>query len=125
MIIDLHHRDGLATHELESLTERKVRFALSRFESHIAQVEIVLSDENGPRGGCDKICRITVLLRDGTPVIVRHLDESFERGISMAVERVQRVVARRVDRKRAHSRVRGATTTADGLDGWSRTAALN
>ena len=123
MIIDLHHRDGLVTRKIESLTERKVRFALSRFESHIDQVEIVLSDENGPRGGCDKACRIVVTMRNATPVIVRHLDESFERGISVAVERVQRVVARRVERNRASNRVRAAAIP-DGLNDWLPTAAL-
>ncbi len=35
-----------------------LKHTLARFATHIAQASIVLSDENGPRGGVDKLCRV-------------------------------------------------------------------
>lgn len=42
--------------------ERRVRFALGRFAGRIDRVAVRLSDVNGPRGGIDKHCRVTVVL---------------------------------------------------------------
>ena len=55
--------------ELTAHVERRLRFALSRFSGRIRRVNVFLADQNGPRGGIDKTCRIVVMLRDGGSVV--------------------------------------------------------
>ena len=50
--------------------ERRFRFALSRFGQKIRLVAVQLGDLNGPRGGLDKQCRVTVTLSPSGKVIV-------------------------------------------------------
>ncbi len=40
---------------------------LSRFNSRIAQVSVLVVDENGPRGGADKVCRINLSMQSCSP----------------------------------------------------------
>ena len=56
---------GKPAPELTAHVERRLRFALTRFSGRIGRVNVFLTDQNGPRGGIDKTCRIVVRLRDG------------------------------------------------------------
>jgi putative sigma-54 modulation protein len=51
--------------------ERRVRFAVDRFEPRILEVVVQLADVNGPRGGVDKACVIVASLSQGGHVEVR------------------------------------------------------
>jgi putative sigma-54 modulation protein len=51
--------------------ERRVRFAVDRFEPRILEVAVQLADVNGPRGGVDKACVIVASLTHGGQVEVR------------------------------------------------------
>lgn len=48
--------------ELERHVERRLRSALGRFAGRIDRVLVRIADVNGPRGGIDKRCRITIVL---------------------------------------------------------------
>lgn len=54
--------EGLLTPELNDLLERRLLFALSRFDSRISQIAVTFSDTNGVRGGLDKECCMNVKL---------------------------------------------------------------
>jgi ribosome-associated translation inhibitor RaiA len=51
--------------QLRDQLEKRLKFALGRFEPRIRQVCVDLEDINGPRGGVDKSCRIAVHLNRG------------------------------------------------------------
>ncbi len=56
--------------KLRDFVERRVYFALSRFEPKIERVELVLSDANGPRGGVDQGIASPSDCRSGPPITV-------------------------------------------------------
>lgn len=81
---------------LRQLAERRLMFALSRFESRILQIDLVVNDDNGPRGGIDKACRISVTLRHAADVVVRDKDSDIAKCVSRAAERAGRAVSRSI-----------------------------
>jgi putative sigma-54 modulation protein len=87
------------TEILREYTARRFRFALSRFQGQIAEVKVQLSDENGPKGGRDKVCRVaaTVLSRS---LFVGEADSDLYAAISRAAERLGRAVSRELERNR-------------------------
>ena len=106
MNISISNRNELLTESLRRHTERRLLFALSRFDSRIRHVDVVLSDENGPRGGIDKVCRITVSLNQATDVVIRNKDAEMTRCISKASERAGRSVARSIEKTKLFDRSR-------------------
>ena len=89
--------------KLYSDIDRRLKFALGRFGKKIRHVVVRVVDINGPRGGVDKRCRITVALR-GTgsdSITVDYTDDNLYAAIVHASERAERAVSRAIDRKRA------------------------
>lgn len=80
------------------LAERRLRFALTRFEPQVARVLLVLRDVNGPRGGIDKACRLDVHLRDGNPLSISDADANALAAVSRVADRAGRAVGRRLQR---------------------------
>lgn len=77
-------------------------FALTRFSRSIRSVTIRFDDPNGPKGGVDKLCTVTIhLIRPGEDVVVTHADVDGFAALSRAIVRAARVVARRLDRRRS------------------------
>ena len=65
--IDFVIRSASATDPdtLRAYTERRLAFALRRFENRSRRAVVRLGDINGPRRGVDSRCSITLELRDG------------------------------------------------------------
>ncbi|MFO0901625.1 MAG: HPF/RaiA family ribosome-associated protein [Pirellulales bacterium] len=84
--------------EQREQAERRLRYALTRFEPQVERVTLHVQDENGPKGGVDKTCRVDVYLRHGDPVTVSDADASLLAAVSRAAERVSRAVDRRIRR---------------------------
>jgi len=78
--------------------ERRLRFALGRFSGRIGRVVVRIADENGPRGGRDKRCRIAARLGRRGTVLVEERGEDLQAMIDVAAERMGRVVARSLQR---------------------------
>ena len=58
------------TNALRQHIERRVAQALNRFDRHIGPVWVLVGDVNGPKGGPDKVCRVTVFIKRFDPVVV-------------------------------------------------------
>ena len=106
MLISISDRSGDLDEQLKELTERRILFALSRYDSRVERVEVVFEDENGPRGGIDKSCRVAVSMARGADVVVTNRDDQIARCISRAAERAGRAVARTVARSQHFDRIR-------------------
>ncbi len=66
MKIHVHKCGESVQGEFEGHLERRVKFVMGKFSPLIARLELFLCDENGPRGGVDKSCRlVTRLVRHG------------------------------------------------------------
>ncbi len=86
--------------DLAEFIERRLRFALGRFAGRIDRVSIRLSDVNGPRGGVDKRCRITVALTPrGVVRVAGSGDDPFAL-VARAAKRAGRTVHRALGRRR-------------------------
>ena len=84
--------------EMKELLQRRLGFALSRFDSRIRKITSVIEDVNGPRGGVDKVCRITVKLDRARDIVICDQDSDLAKCIAHASERVGRAVARAIER---------------------------
>ena len=78
---------------------RRVHFALGRFVEAIRGVQVYLSDENGPRGGEDKRCRVLVTLGQGEPLVVESRGENVSDVVDRSMQRASRAISRFFGRK--------------------------
>lgn len=104
MQILIRDRSALLNEELSAIATRRLQFALSRFANRVETVQIVISDENGPRGGKDMAIRTIVHLNRSGPIVIQHRDSSLARGLSLAAERVGRAVGRAIEKHRQFAR---------------------
>lgn len=81
--------------------ERRLDFALRRFQEAIEGVTVRLSDLNGPRGGIDKSCQIRVFLPGSKMLVVEERDADLFAAIASAVERMGRVLAKASERRKS------------------------
>lgn len=86
--------------------QRKVGAALGRLRHRVLGVSVTLDDENGPRGGVDKACRVRVALAGvpGKPVVVEQRSEDLYSAIDAASKRAARAVRRSVGKQRDRRR---------------------
>ncbi|QEG36326.1 HPF/RaiA family ribosome-associated protein [Bythopirellula goksoeyrii] len=89
---------------LQSLIERRIYFALSRFSPRVTSVSVVVEDINGDRGGIDKRCQISIKLdrKDELRVDATHAD--VEGAVSLAANRAGRIVQRKLELWRSAQR---------------------
>ncbi|MDA8743548.1 hypothetical protein N9N28_02840 [Rubripirellula amarantea] len=78
--------------------ERMLRSTLARFTEKIAQVSVLIDDENGPRGGVDKHCRVNVLMPGVGVVTTSARHEKVLAAVSEAARRARRIVVSKTKR---------------------------
>ena len=88
--------------DAEALLRRRLEFALGRFHARLRLVSARVSDVNGPRGGIDKTCVITLHLdRFPQPIVIEDVDADPMVAIDRAADRAGRTVARTLARRLA------------------------
>ena len=115
MWIKIHAQKIDVNEATKAYVERRLHFALGRFADVVKQVQVMLSDINGPKGGHDKQCRLRVdFKRQATPVLAEILHEDLRTSIDLTADRLGRAVARAVDRQSAQriSRRRAAAVSS-------------
>jgi hypothetical protein len=108
MLINISDRAELLDSQSRQLVERRLLFALSRFDSRIQQIDLTLNDENGPRGGIDKSCRLLVVLHRAADVVITDRDSDVISCISRVAGRAGRAVSRGIARSNDITRSRPA-----------------
>lgn len=106
MHISITDRNKLLNNDLRELCERRLDFALSRFESSIKNIDLVIVDENGPRGGIDKACRICISLHRANDIIINEKASDVATCVSGIAERASRAVARAMERTQQFDRTK-------------------
>lgn len=104
MQVDIRGNHSLMLQIVREHLERKMRFALGRFGSQIVKTRCEVDDANGPRGGVDKVSRLSVLLRNGETVRAEAIDTDFFTSIDRAAARLARSVERTLSRQRDRDR---------------------
>jgi ribosomal subunit interface protein len=87
----------------DALTEyaiRRIHQHLSRFDNRVSDVTVRFTDVNGPKGGADKRCQLTVSgPRLGT-VNLTTMHWDLYSGLDLALDRLDHVVGRSLERAR-------------------------
>lgn len=97
-------RGDLVDVEVATFAQRRLLFALSRFDTKIDNVVLTVNDINGPKGGIDKECQIHIKMHRGQEIIITDVDEDVKACIARAADRAGRTVSRRLERQRDASR---------------------
>ena len=88
------------TESIRSHIEQRLNKVLQHVRLRLKQVQVRVGDVNGPRGGPDKRCVMSVAA-DGLPSIaVVQVDPDLYRAIDLASERLKRHLVRSQDRAR-------------------------
>jgi ribosomal subunit interface protein len=103
MNVEVRGRNLRLNRSLKEYCERRLQFALGRFEEKLGRVVVRLSDVNGPRGGVDKRCQVDVLVRGRRPLRVESTDVSLHSAVDEAAQRVAQAVLRVLGRERDHA----------------------
>ena len=82
--------------------ERSLSFATDRFQDRIRDIDVKLVDENGPRGGVDKVCRVRATLKDGPVLLAEARQEHFFGAINDAARRLRQLVSKQYSPRRVH-----------------------
>lgn len=88
---------------LRAHAERRFGAALGRFQTHVVRTTVRLTDVNGPRGGVDQRCRVSLTVRRGVGSRAIELDERSDdayAALDRAADRVGEALSRAVDRGR-------------------------
>ena len=112
MNIDIQSLGFPITGALADHARRRLRFALTRRSDRIQRVVVRLGDENGPRGGVDKFCRIQVRLFNAPVAVIEEVGPELYAVIDRATDRVGRVVVKHLDRLRSGRRYGRGDATA-------------
>lgn len=107
MQLNIRVRKLMVDEATRVLVARRLRFALSRFGERIVKATVKLEDVNGPRGGVDKRCHVTVILRPTGMILIEDHDADLRTAVNRAADRASRAVHRelklRQDAKRLSS----------------------
>jgi ribosome-associated translation inhibitor RaiA len=86
---------------LRDHAERRIRTQLGRFGRELVTVVVRVGDINGPKGGLDKRCRISVRgPRIGSATIEEFSGDTYS-AVDRAVERVSDSISRMLERVRS------------------------
>lgn len=98
MIVDIRGQGFTVTPAMAEHMRRRLGFVLTRHGDRIQRIAICVGDENGPRGGVDKYCRIQVHLLDAPVAVIKDVGAELYTVIDRAADRVGRVVVKHLDR---------------------------
>ena len=89
---------------LREHASRRIHFHLSRFGSEVTSVLVRIGDVNGPKGGVDKRCQVTVRGPRLGSATLDDLSGDAYAAVDGAVERIGRAVGRELERVRSDRR---------------------
>jgi ribosome-associated translation inhibitor RaiA len=101
--------------ELRDLVARRMQFALDTFEDRVDLTSVYLADLNGPKGGVDKLCQITLRTQGAGEIAVRDTGPSVETALNRAASRVKYRLAealRQANRPSSTESIRKASEAA-------------
>ncbi|MBL8954690.1 MAG: HPF/RaiA family ribosome-associated protein [Myxococcaceae bacterium] len=103
---------------LKEHARRRLEFQLAPFSHEVRSVYVTLTDVNGPKGGLDMKCLVTVRSRHLATIAVEELAADAYAAIDVAIARAARAVARRLGRRHDQARraAGGYRAASSGFD---------
>lgn len=104
MQFEIRQRGIKITEQLRAHVAERLDLALERFARSIRRVRVYLSDVNGPRGGMDRRCRVTVELARRGNVVVTGLDSDIFTAVTQTASRTKLAVRRHLKQRLSRRR---------------------
>ena len=101
MQFEIHTKNIRISQPLRVHIERRFNFALERFAVWIARVCVQVGDQNGPKGGVDKRCRVAIVLAPSTTIVMEAQDSNIYVAIDRVADKAGRCIGRRLRRRRS------------------------
>lgn len=100
MNVQVHGSGVEITARLRNYISRKAESILTRFSECVTSLSVTLEDTNGPRGGVDQVCRITVNLQSHRkPLVVESMHTHTGGAIKLAFDKSVHAIRRSLDRR--------------------------
>lgn len=103
MQLDIQTNGFSLTDGIREYTKRSMKFAYDRDNGQIMLARVSLADINGPRGGVDKKCQITLTLAGKNNIVIEDIKSNLYMAIDRASERCERTLIRQLERAREFS----------------------
>lgn len=100
MQLGINDRQGGMNEEVSLKANRLLRFSLSRFGGVVSHVKTTFLDVNGPKGGIDKRCRITVKMKTSGLLVAQSDGVDYLEALSVCLDKITRVIRREIDKRR-------------------------
>ena len=100
MNVQIRFRGVDSSDELIEHATRRLHQQLSRFGRDVTSLVLMISDENGPRGGRDKRCRLSVTGPRIGSLHLSELHDDVRTGLDRALGRLGHTVGRSLARAR-------------------------
>jgi len=92
------------TREDRAYIKRRIDAKVRKFENAVDEVDVRLSDVNGPKGGVDKVCKARVLVPGLPSVMVERRHQSARAAVDGTMDATERAVRRILGRRRSAPR---------------------
>ena len=99
MQVDIRFRGLEPSPLLRDFALRQVQFHLARFGEEVSAVLVRVSDVNGPRGGVDKRCQVSVRGPKVASTLESEAGDAYA-AVDLAVKRQARALRRHLERLR-------------------------
>ena len=86
------------------LAERRVRFVMRRLRDEVMHVHVRLADVNGPRGGVDQRCQLSLATQAHGTLVVSATQSDPIAALNAALRRAASALVRQWQRQRHQSR---------------------
>lgn len=103
---------------LRELAEQRLRFVMRRLQTLVPRARLVLIDVNGPRGGVDKQCRLSLSTDGAGPVVIVAMAADWRSALDSALARAPRLLLRHW--RRQHPALPGTPYRGHGRPGRSQ-----
>lgn len=101
MQLTISSRGQALTESIREHIQARLTAALDQHATRVKHVEVVLNDENGPRGGIDQVCRVSVRLNNGNTLHHTRRGLDLYANVSHLADTVKRRVGRELGRLRS------------------------
>lgn len=92
--VQLELTDAMKAHVQKHLVEPIEHF----YDSEAAEMEVHLRDVNGPKGGRDMECSVSVRVPHGQTIHVTEVSDDIYKSIDLARDRVEKAAKRQIER---------------------------
>ena len=100
MKLAIYCQKKLASLTFREYVRRRIQLAVERFSSRVRDVTVRIVDENGPRGGLDKVVRVTATLQQGRTIAIAARGAEAYATADDVADRLKSVLSRLSGRRR-------------------------